>query len=151
MPTAESDPTDPKQDPWLHTVYEVSNSDTRWAKEQAWRVINWSFLLLAALIPIAKILVSHVPLWSFTVVGLALVSFSWLELVRLYRFADQARARCNDIQTRVRIDPLLVGTPTKQSVHRSYLIVQCAAVLLALGAVLLVMRYLPPNVCGVAA
>jgi len=47
--------------PWLRTLYQVAHSDTRWAKEQSWRVVYWSLLLFAAVLAISKYLVHGVP------------------------------------------------------------------------------------------
>jgi len=41
---------------WLRTLYQVAHSDTRWAKEQSWRVVYWSLLLFAAELAIFKYL-----------------------------------------------------------------------------------------------
>ena len=81
-----SEPKDPKDD-WMRVFYQEAHANVTWAKNQGWRALKFSVLLLAA------IMAAHD---KFDSIALAILAFLLLVvgaayLVSLNAFATQSR------------------------------------------------------------
>jgi len=147
MPFSEDTPSPPDADTWLLTLYELSHSDVRWAKEQGWRAVNWAFLLFGALVPLAKILLPQVHLMAFATLVFMLAVLAIGYLTELHLFAAESRRRYVEIQRRVMMDSKLSGVQSSGSLYLGHLAVQLVAVDVGAVAVLLALLYLPGFSC----
>ena len=136
MDTNQQEKFDPESASWLRTMYQTSHSDTRWAKEQAWRVVNWTLVLFFGLLSIAEYVKLSVPLFFISEVFLLAMA-----IIYLCELHDSAR---NTRQTSARIENLipdikrLLELRTCDKDHKLYLVTQMLVVIGAFVFVALV-------------
>ena len=133
MDTADS--RQPGQDPRQRTLYELAHSDIRWAKEQSVHAVYWSFLLFAALIPLAKLLISFLRPPAIIPVAVLVGVLAVIYLLDLNQFAAGSRRRIEKLQKLANLDSDLIGPQRSDPDHAAYLVAQTIAVVLGLAAV----------------
>lgn len=93
---------------WLKTFYQIAHSDTRWAKEQGWRVVNWALLLFGALLSIHKYFVPDVSLLLFVAVDAVVLLLAIFFLCHLHSWASSTRRTAEKIENKIpNVDSIL--------------------------------------------
>lgn len=126
---------------WLRMLYQVAHSDTRWAKEQSWRVVNWGLLLFAANLGIYKFLLEQVSPTVFALLDALVAVIAVLILLDLHRSASGTRATTSKIQAQI---PDIDGILDRREVdreHVAYFGVQVAVVVVSLVLAVLALVY----------
>ena len=133
---------------WLRTLYQIAHSDTRWAKEQSWRVVYWSLLLFAALLAIFKYLVHGVADGFFigiTFIGItiAIPVMAYLSLLDLHRSAGGTRRTTDKIQKDEikELSSRFLDPRQTDLEHYLYLIMQVVVLVVAAALTILALPY----------
>lgn len=114
---------------WRKTWFENAHSEIRWSKEQGWRALEGSVLLLAG-IAAASVSLSGLPVIAIVLMVSAVVVLVAWYMVDLHRSAAKSRKWCDDIVP-TRPGPARTFDPD----HRFYLLTRIAVVLVAGGLV----------------
>jgi len=124
---------------WLRTLYQIAHSDTRWAKEQGWRVVNWTLLLFGALLAIAHLLMPHFSIIAFVIAGVFVLAVGICYLVDLHRWALRTRGNAERLEAQIPEDiASLLDRRAPGEKHLPYLLVQLGIVTVAFVFALLV-------------
>ena len=126
---------------WLQTLYQVAHSDTRWAKEQGWRVVNWTLLLFGALLGIQKI-VPNLPLCAFLVGDAVVVFVAGFYLIDLQSWSSGMRRTADKIENRIPNVASILERRILDRNHYKYLVIQFLVIVGALSFVVLAQCYL---------
>ena len=86
---------------WLRTLYQIAHSDTRWAKEQGWRVVNWTLLLFGALLGLAKYLNPQISPIAFSFIYAVILIAAIIYLVELHCWAKDTRSTSARIEEEI--------------------------------------------------
>ena len=116
---------------WLRTLYQVAHSDTRWAKEQSWRVINWTLLLFGGLLGIARLLRPHVSITAFLIATVPVLVVAVFYLIGLHRWALSTRGTAERIEAQIPDIASVLDRRRPGAKHYFYLTVQLAVVFVA--------------------
>lgn len=117
---------------WFLTVYELAVADTRWAKEQSWRVVQWLFALFGAVLTLYRYPFARAEPWSFAVIVLTLGAVSAFYLWQLHAFAASARVKSSKIdQSMPSGVRKILGERGRDPSHTTLLVVQLAALVLS--------------------
>ncbi len=127
---------------WLRTLYQIAHSDTRWAKEQSWRVVYWSLLLFAAELAIFKYLVHGVADGFFIGITIVIPVMAFLSLLDLRRSAGGTRRTMDKIQ-KDEIKELSSFLDLRQTdlEHDLHLIMRVFMLVVAAGLTILALPY----------
>lgn len=101
MTASQITPEPQERGAWLRTLYQLTHSDTRWAKEQGWRVVNWTLLLFGALLAIAKWLAPDFSLSAFVIANLFLLAVGIYYLVNLHCWALSNRKSAEQLEAQI--------------------------------------------------
>ena len=112
-------------DDWQQLV-----SDVRWAKEQGWKVLQWTVLLQAAIYA-ASTQIGEVPVWVYFVLTLIVAFAASAYLIDLHIFAKKSRTEALTVLP----DYVPWGHSRKRGHHAPYLSLQLAVVV---GATIIV-------------
>ena len=121
---------DPERMSWLRTYYQVAHSDTRWTKEQGWRVVNWTLLLYGAILGIAKFLLPKIAQITFIFVDAGVLLVAIIFLVDLHLSAAALRRSATRIEDEIP-DASLLERRTHDTYHFLYLGIQLVIVVTA--------------------
>ncbi|MEK7815586.1 MAG: hypothetical protein AAB294_02060 [Pseudomonadota bacterium] len=139
MSASPTTPEPQERGAWLRTLYQLTHSDTRWAKEQGWRVVNWTLLLFGALLAIAHLLAPHFSLCAFVIAGLFLLAVGIYYLVGLHCWALSNRRSAEQLEAQIPKDVVsLLDRRAPGEKHLPYLLVQVGIVTVAFVLVLAV-------------
>ncbi len=116
---------------WLRTLYQIAHSDTRWAKEQGWRVVNWTLLLFGGLFGIAHLLRPHVSVTAFLIASVLVLVVAVFYLIGLHRWALSTRGTAERIEAQIPDIASVLDRRCPGEKHLFYLTVQLAVVLVA--------------------
>jgi hypothetical protein len=91
---------------WLHELYQIAHSDTRWAKEQGWRVVGGVFAICAGFLAFSKDAKDPAALsgLQIEVLFLALAVAGVTYVISLHCGAASARALSKSINAQVRLN-----------------------------------------------
>jgi hypothetical protein len=115
---------------WLRTFYQLVHSDTRWTKEQGWRVVNWTLLLYGAILGIAKFLLPTLPQITFVLVDGGVLLVAIIYLVDLHLSAAALRRSATRIEGEIP-EASLLERRTHDTYHFLYLGIQLVVVVAA--------------------
>lgn len=116
---------------WLQTFYKISQSETRWAKEQGWRVVNWTLALFGALLAIQRFLFPNVAWFVFALIGLGVLLIAFFYLKNLHSYAATTRGNADRIEKKIgNVSEILERASNKDN-HCIYLVIQVVVVLVA--------------------
>ena len=134
----------PPPDEWVKMWYQLAHSDIRWAKEQGWRALQWTIVLLVALVVAAK-QIESMPRWAFVILIL-LVGFIalWYQL-DLHQFAKRSRDFANKLRENI---PLPVPERKADPNHWVYLFIRIIAIVGAVVFAYLSVMPWPPVWAG---
>lgn len=130
---------DSETNSWLRTLYEITHSDTRWAKEQGWQVVNWTLLLFGAVLGIQQI-VPALPLYAFLVADTAIVLVASFYLLDLHWWTSGMRRTADRIENEIPNASTLLERRAHDRNHYKYLVVQFLVV--GGGLIFVVMAHL---------
>ena len=124
---------------WLRMLYQIAHSDIRWAKEQGWRVVNWTLLLYGALLGTAHLLTPHFSITAFVIAGVFVLAVGTYCLVDLHRWALRTRGNAERLEAHIPEDiTALLDRRAPGEKHLPYLLVQLGIVIVAFVLALLV-------------
>lgn len=83
-------------DEWRKTWFENAHAEVRWSKEQGWRVLEGSVLLLGGIVA-ASLSISEFSVVWVAVMVVVVVGFAILYMVDLHRSANKSRRWCAEI------------------------------------------------------
>ena len=86
---------------WLQTFYQIAHSDTRWAKEQGWRVVNWALLLFDALLVVQQYLSANVSPLVFAAIDAGVLLVAIFYLFDLQSWASSTRRTAEKIENKI--------------------------------------------------
>ncbi len=135
MSTPQREDRDPERTSWLRTLYQVSHSDIRWAKEQGWRIVNWTLLLFSALLGLAKYLHPQISPITFAYVDAVIVIVAIVYLAELHIWAAGTRRTAAKIEDEIADVTTILERRSHDRNHLFYLGVQ---LLVVVGACILV-------------
>ena len=95
--------TDAEADEFRRVWYENSHADIRWSKEQAWKALDGTVILLAA-IAAASVSLKWVPFCVFAGMILLAAGLAVIYLLDLHYSAVKSRKWCHDIIRDVKFD-----------------------------------------------
>lgn len=134
---------------WLQTFYKISQSETRWAKEQGWRVVNWTLTLFGALLAIQGFLFPNIPWFVFPIIGFGVLLIAFFYLGKLHFYAATTRGNADRIEKKIgNVSEILERTSNKDN-HCIYLVIQVVVVLVACALFAIATFYCCPK-CVVA-
>lgn len=125
---------------WLQTFYQIAHSDTRWAKEQGWRVVRWTVLLFGAVLGIQKYHVSNVPSFVFSSIDAVVLLIAIYYLRSLDRWMESTRSTTDEIEARI----YPISSILRRRSHPSFSVFQCAVIVVAFFLVVLAHYHLSP-------
>lgn len=132
MMMSQQEKEDPDQASWLRTLYQIAHSDTRWTKEQGWRVVNWTLLLYGAVLGTAKYLLPKLSSTVFIFVDMGVLIVALIYLVKLHLSAAGTRRTAARIEDRIPPDVVtLLERRTQDTYHNFYLGIELAVVVVA--------------------
>lgn len=138
MSTSPITPEPQERGAWLRTLYQLTHSDTRWAKEQGWRVVNWTLLLFGALLAIAKWPAPYFSLCAFVIANLFLLAVGIYYLLDLHCWTQSNRKSAEQLEAQIPEDVLsLLDRRAPGEKHLPYLLIQVGIVFVAFILVLL--------------
>jgi len=132
---------DPDTTSWFQTFYQIAHSDTRWAKEQGWQVVNWTLLLFGALLGIQK-LVPNLPLCAFLVADVVVVLVAGFYLIDLQWWSSGMRRTADKIENLIPNVASILERRIRDRNHYKYLAIQFLIIVGALSFVVLAHFYL---------
>jgi len=132
---------DPDTTGWLQTFYQIAHSDTRWAKEQGWKVVNWALLLFGALLGIQQYFVPNVSSFVFPVVDTAVLLIAIFFLLDLHSWASSTRRTAEKIENKIPNVDSILERPDYDKNNRFYLGMQILVVVVAFFLVVMVHLY----------
>ena len=126
---------------WLRTLYQIAHSDTRWAKEQGWRVVNWSLLLFAALLAVSKYVLAEVSWIAFGVIAVLVVVVAIIFLLDLSQFGAGTRRTSSQIQKEIPDASEILDQRSGDRDQTFYLTIQIVVLIVALALTWLALAF----------
>lgn len=139
--SSEQNNKDPETTSWLQALYQIAHSDTRWAKEQGWQVVNWTLLLFGALLGIQK-LIPALPLCAIFVADAAVTLVAVFYLIDLQWWSSGMRRTADKIEEQIPNAASILERRIRDRNHYKYLVIQFLVIVGALGFVVLAQCYL---------
>lgn len=104
-----------ERDEWERLRYSGAFSDLRWAKEQGWRVTQWTVALVGAIYWLSKVVDGPFELFVALLAGTVVVSVSFL--ISLQGFAISRRADLRKYDAHDRYKSKVLDLPDKENNH----------------------------------
>jgi hypothetical protein len=118
---------DPPDD-WVKIWYQTAHSDIRWAKEQGWRALQWTVVLLAGLVAAAR-QIGSIPQQVFLILIFTVAAFAIFYQADLHKFAKHSRSITEGVLKKVPGRKENLPKRKFDPDHRLYLIVRIAVIL----------------------
>jgi hypothetical protein len=125
---------------WKKLLVELAWSDIRWAKEQGWKVLQWSIVLLAAVYAASRQL-QDIPVGVYILFVVAIGFIAVWYLVDLHTFAKDSRDRFRTLAEGVSELSDVLSPSGFDPDHKLYLAVQILVV--SAAAIVLVIELVP--------
>jgi len=114
---------------WWVTFYQLAHSDTRWAKDQAWRTIGIAFALFSAILALYKYPFRDAAVGAFQLIALLVAILAAAHICLLHHFAKESRGITDAIREELG-EPIMKVLPARGSDpnHLLYLILHLGVV-----------------------
>ena len=138
MPKSERQDRGSESGSWLRTLYQHSRSDTIWAKEQGWRVVNWALVLFGANLSAQRYIISDIvsPV-IFVLIDAGILLAAILYIVDLHCSANYSRRLAARIEEKIPEVTALLEPPGHGQNRFFYLGIQFAVIVTAFVLVVL--------------
>lgn len=103
---------------WVLAIYGSAITDIRWAKEQSWKVVQWSFALFGGIIALYRFPFANLkrPSWLvFPALAIGAAAGTIFYLLDLHRFAKESRHKTDRAEDEApRIAHVVLGEPERE-------------------------------------